>query len=96
MIPMGIEDIKEFKRNAIKVLCDNTQYATAKAVETVFEKQIPLKPITYNSFVKTKLGLELLDEKEKEYCPECLHLVLPPCEKYCSCCGQAIDWSESK
>ena len=96
MIPMGIEDIKEYKRNAIKALRDNTQYATAKAVETVFDKQIPLKPITYNSLVKTKLGLELLDEKEQEYCPECLHLVQPPCEKYCSYCGQAICLEDSQ
>ena len=33
---MTIEDAKEYKRNAVKVLRDNTQYATAKATEKAF------------------------------------------------------------
>lgn len=34
--PMSPEDIEEFKNNAVKVLRNNTQYATAKAVEIAF------------------------------------------------------------
>lgn len=33
---MTLEDIKEYKRNALKVLRENTQYATAKATEIAF------------------------------------------------------------
>jgi hypothetical protein len=37
---MTIEDIKEYKRNAIKILEDNAQYATAKAVDLAFNALI--------------------------------------------------------
>lgn len=40
MVNMTIEDIKEFKRNAIEVLEKNTQYATAKATEKAFDTLI--------------------------------------------------------
>lgn len=32
-----IEDLKEYKRNAIEVLRKNSQYATAKATEEAFD-----------------------------------------------------------
>ena len=34
---MTIEDIKEYKRNAIEILRKNSQYATAKATEEAFD-----------------------------------------------------------
>lgn len=34
---MTIDDAKEYKRNAIEVLRNNTQYATAKATEKAFD-----------------------------------------------------------
>lgn len=37
---MTNEDIKEYKRNAIKILEKNTQYATAKAVDLAFNALI--------------------------------------------------------
>ena len=37
---MTIEDIKEYKRNAIKILENNTQFATAKAVDLAFNALI--------------------------------------------------------
>lgn len=36
MTDMTIEDIKEYKRNAIEILEKNTQYATARATEKAF------------------------------------------------------------
>ena len=33
---MTVENIKEYKRNAIKILRKNSQYATAKATEEAF------------------------------------------------------------
>ena len=40
---MTIEDIEEFKRNAIDILRKNTQYATAKATEEAFDLLIWFK-----------------------------------------------------
>lgn len=37
---MTIEDMKEFKRNAIEILRRNSQYATAKATEKAFDTLI--------------------------------------------------------
>ena len=37
MTNMTIEDIKEYKRNAIEILKKNSQYATAKATEQAFD-----------------------------------------------------------
>ena len=34
---MTIEDIKEYKRNAVEILRKNSQYATAKATEEAFD-----------------------------------------------------------
>lgn len=34
---MTIEDLKEYKRNAIEILEKNSQYATAKATEEAFD-----------------------------------------------------------
>lgn len=34
---MTIEDIKEYKKNAIEILKKNSQYATAKATEEAFD-----------------------------------------------------------
>ena len=34
---MTIEDIKEYKRNAVEILKKNSQYATAKATEEAFD-----------------------------------------------------------
>ena len=39
------------------------------------ERQIPTKPIA---------------KHKKEYCTACGYLIEPPCEHYCSHCGQAI------
>lgn len=35
-----VEDLKEYKKNANKILTQNSQYATAKVVEELFEKAI--------------------------------------------------------
>lgn len=43
MVNMTIEDIKEFKRNAIEVLEKNTQYATARVTEEAFNLLIWFK-----------------------------------------------------
>jgi hypothetical protein len=43
---MTIEDIEYFKENAIKILKDNTQYATARATEEAFDALIWLTTAT--------------------------------------------------
>lgn len=37
---MTVEDIKEYRKNAVKILERNTQYATARAVEKAFDTLI--------------------------------------------------------
>ena len=44
---MTIEDIKEYNKNAIKILKYNDQHATAKAVETAFGSLIVLDQIRW-------------------------------------------------
>jgi hypothetical protein len=34
---MTVEDIKEYKKNAVEILIQNSQYATAKATEEAFD-----------------------------------------------------------
>ena len=43
---MTIEDAEYFKNNAINVLKDNTQYATAKATEKAFDVLIAILKFT--------------------------------------------------
>lgn len=40
---MTIEDIREYKRNAVDILRKNSQYATAKATATAFDALIAYK-----------------------------------------------------
>lgn len=40
MTNMTIKDIEEYKRNAIEILRENHQYATAKATEEAFDTLI--------------------------------------------------------
>lgn len=44
---MTIEDIIEYKRNAIEILKKNSQYATAKATEEAFSALIALEQIRW-------------------------------------------------
>lgn len=40
-----IEDLKVYKDNALKILRENSQYATAKIVEELFDQQIMFKEL---------------------------------------------------
>lgn len=55
---MTIEDIKEYKKNAVEVLRQNSQYATAKATEDAFDVLIWFEEI------KGKLSLTNNSNKE--------------------------------
>ena len=44
---MTIEDIKEFTKNAVKILEHNSQYATARAVEQAFCALVCLEQIKW-------------------------------------------------
>lgn len=56
---MTIEDIKEYKRNAIEILRNNYQYATAKATEEAFDTLIWLEETIekFNSIPHTSFFL---------------------------------------
>lgn len=55
---MTIEDIKEYKRNAIKILEKNTQYATAKAVDLAFSALICADQLMW----ERNIAIEQLEE----------------------------------
>lgn len=42
---MTIEDMKEYKRNAVKILEKNSQYATAKAAGKAFDLMISFEEV---------------------------------------------------
>ena len=48
-----LEDIKEFKRNAVEILRKNTQYATARATERAFDTLIALEELI-DTYTKLK------------------------------------------
>lgn len=56
---MTIKDIKEYKRNAIKILEKNTQYATAKAVDLAFNALICADQLIWERDVAIKQLEEL-------------------------------------
>ena len=39
------QDLAEYRKNACKILCENTQYATAKVVEDLFNKELELRKL---------------------------------------------------
>ncbi len=56
----------------------------AKTAISALEKQIPKKT------VKGKIITG------NDYCAVCHHFVQPPCDKYCSFCGHALDGSDTE
>lgn len=60
---MTIEDIQEFKNNAVKILERNTQYATANAVKQAFSALVILNQIRWERDIAieqlAELGLSL-------------------------------------
>lgn len=98
---MTVEEAKKFaklecalefckKQSVLEQYVSDEKWKHFDVAVNAIEKQIPQKPIKRNGLVRTGRGYELLDEKEQEYCSKCNRLVQPPCEKYCSYCGQAI------
>lgn len=46
LLSASIEDLKEYKKNALKYLKKNDQYATAKIIEELFDVEIFQKEVT--------------------------------------------------
>lgn len=55
---MTIDDIREYRKNAIDILKKNDQYATAKAVDIAFSSLIALEQIRW----ERDIALEQLEE----------------------------------
>ena len=56
---MTIEDIQEFKNNAVKILERNTQYATANAVKQAFSALVVLEQIRWERDIAIEQLAEL-------------------------------------
>lgn len=68
---MTIEDIREFRENAISILKNNSQYATANAVEQAFSAMICLGQYVWERDVAVsqleELGLSLGEKVDGVY-----------------------------
>lgn len=62
-----VEDIKEYKKNAIEILRNNSQYATAKAVEMAFDALVYFEQVFHRKedsvYLTKKEYEELLEYK---------------------------------
>lgn len=67
---MSIEDMKEYKRNAIEILKKNTQYATAKATEEAFDLLIWFEETSEN-LLKCFDYKDTIDVEEVVRCKDC-------------------------
>ena len=56
---MTIEDIQEFKNNAVKILERNTHYATANAVKIAFSALVALEQIRWERDIAIEQLAEL-------------------------------------
>lgn len=56
---MTIEDIQEYKNNAVKILERNTQYATANAVKQAFSALVVLEQIRWERDIAIEQLAEL-------------------------------------
>lgn len=46
LLSVSVEDLKEYKKNALKYLKKNDQYATAKIIEELFDMEIFQREVT--------------------------------------------------
>lgn len=46
LLSVSVEDLKEYKKNALKYLKKNDQYATAEVVEELFDMEIFQREVT--------------------------------------------------
>lgn len=46
LLSASVEDLKEYKKNALKYLKRNDQFATAKIVENLFDQEIFQREVT--------------------------------------------------
>ena len=61
-----------------------------KSCKEALEKQIPKKPIKTNEDFEATSGRWIIDWE----CPVCGNPYAD--DSYCSCCGQALDWSDTE
>ena len=59
-------------------------------VKAALEKQIPKKPIKINEDYEVAIGRWIIDWE----CPNCGNPYAD--DSFCSCCGQALDWSDTE
>lgn len=58
LLSASVEDLKEYKKNALRYLKESNQYATAKIVEELFDLEIFQRKVCemYNNIFPEKVG----------------------------------------
>ena len=85
---MTYEDVKRIRLNPSVEDFDNEELS--KMIDAAVEKQIPKKPIKINETYNAERGEWVADYE----CPYCGNPYAD--DSYCSCCGQALDWSDNE
>lgn len=80
---MTYEEVKRIRQNPTLDDIDNKELA--EMIDNAIEKQIPKKPVD-KSIENIKFML----------CPCCGNNNILSLDKYCSDCGQALDWSDTE
>lgn len=59
LLSTSVEDLKEYKKNALKYLKKNDQYVTAKVVEELFDMEIFQREVTeeWNNIFSEMCGM---------------------------------------
>lgn len=74
-----------------EILPEQKDYSYMYRIIEALEKQIPMKPLA----TATMTTLNTPNDKYCWVCPNCVKARITETQvKYCSECGQAIDWSE--
>ena len=84
---MTFEEVKRIRLNPTAEDVDNQELH--KMIDLAIEKQIPKKPIKVSEDYQIESGRWVVDYE----CPSCGNPYAD--DSYCSCCGQALDWSDT-
>jgi hypothetical protein len=85
---------EQFTDNLVKANVDTKRRTLGlqamQVCKSALEKQIPKKPIKIEETYNVEMGEWVADYE----CPSCGNPYAD--DSYCSCCGQALDWSDTE
>lgn len=83
-------DFEECVKAGVEQAMKECELTIGMTLKEAVEKQIPKKPIKTNEDYEATSGRWIIDWE----CPSCGNPYAD--DSYCSCCGQALDWSDTE